>query len=805
MKKFKIFSTITDKINKIGILTNRNNKKENKNELITIKNIQDIENIIQKINLIFDEKKLQNNTERYSNNIEKLENYLSIIEKSILDFNNFNTHLFKSLLESNLISILTENINIYSNKISNIIIIFLQKIIFLDEIFIQDKKLKEEQILIDTKIVSAIKKIIFEFDNILKKVNIININSDLFNLINTGILPFLNDLFQKIIKFPNLYYALLNNSTTININLELQLFDILFILFKFEYQIKDRISRAYIRKNLLRFINNFNFQNRKELLKKLIYQVILNLIEYYQNFLLISIKDLNDNYKIANNFPLDISENDIIQLISDDTLSYLEFFNIIINNFLESDLKTYLIDLLYNNFLCKYILEEIINLSNDIRYKARSTLLIEYLFFFTKSVKNYDINVLLFYFFFGYNSEIKRENNINFMTVIPKSNNNYEYIRAFFTLIFNSNNTNILILFLKTLNNLAKRIPFIFISEMITPYYLFYLNKKKSSDKDFEDILEKITKNPEHISLIEVIKIIIPQNFGVSPKNLIYYFNKNLESNYEKNLNNLNLMNNSIFQDFFNDSSLMNKSDGNTSNISYNYKNMINISSYSFSDYNNNDSIISPRNDNLNESIFGNNSIKESQNEIINITIENKFSYILNDTIFVSRVKFLEMFIKKFKNYVDNKYEENLYLSEFFLEIFSFLNPLNLGNDEIQIYHIYSWGAFAKKNNDKLFEISATGFLNYIKNQIDKKILDNFTKEEINNFDYFINDNNYEIFEMNIDLNNKLGKRIEFLKNIKLYNEIIKDFLSNIFSKILNDESNHYWIKGIKSNIKNNE
>ena len=806
MKKFKIFSTITDKINKIGILTNRNNKKENKNELISVKNIQDIENIIQKINLIFDEKKLQNNTERYSNNIEKLENYLSIIEKSILDFNNFNSHLFKSLIESNLISILTENINIYSNKISNIIIIFLQKIIFLDEIFIQDKKLKEEQILIDTKIVSAIKKLIFEFDNILKKVNIININSDLFNLINTGILPFLNDLFQKIIKFPNLYYALLNNSATININLELQLFDILFILFKFEYQIKDRTSRAYIRKNLLRFINNFNFQNRKELLKKLIYQVILNLIEYYQNFLLISIKDLNNNYKIANNFPLDISENDIIQLISDDTLSYLEFFNIIINNFLESDLKTYLIDLLYNNFLCKYILEEIINLSNDIRYKARSTLLIEYLFFFSKSVKNYDINVLLFYFFFGYNSYInKRENDINFMKIISKSNNNYEYIRAFFTLIFNSNNTNILILFLKTLNNLAKRIPFIFISEMITPYYLFYLNKKKSSDKDFEDILEKITKNPEHISLIEVIKIIIPQNFGVSPKNLIYYFNKNLESNYEKNLNNLNLMNNSIFQDFFNDSSLMNKSDGNTSNISYNYKNMINISSYSFSDYNNNDSIISLRNDNLNESIFGNNSIKESQNEIINITIENKFSYILNDTIFVSRVKFLEMFIKKFKNYVDNKYEENLYLSEFFLEIFSFLNPLNLGNDEIQIYHIYSWGAFAKKNNDKLFEISATGFLNYIKNQIDKKILDNFTKEEINNFDYFINDNNYEIFEMNIDLNKELGKRIEFLKNIKLYNEMIKDFLSNIFSKILNDESNHYWIKGIKSNTKNDE
>ena len=162
-----------------------------------------------------------------------MENYLSIIEKSILDFNNFNSNLFKNLIESNLISILSENIDIYSNKISNIIIIFLRKIIFVEEAFIQDNNIKEEEILIDIKIVSAIKKIIFEFDNILKKVNIIDINSDLFNLINDGILPFLNDLFQKIIKFPNLYFALLNNSTNININLELQLFYILFILFKF--------------------------------------------------------------------------------------------------------------------------------------------------------------------------------------------------------------------------------------------------------------------------------------------------------------------------------------------------------------------------------------------------------------------------------------------------------------------------------------------------------------------------------------------------------------------------------------------
>ena len=805
MKKLKLLSSITNKINKIGILTNRKTNKEKKNELMIIKNPQDIDNIIQKIKSIFDARKFENNTERNNNKIEKLQNYLLAIEKSLLDNNKFNHNLFQYLLDSKLIPILSENLNIYSYKISNIIIIFIQKIIFLDEIFLIINKIKEETILTNPKIVSSLKKIIFELENNLKKVNIIDINSDLYNLITTGILPFLNELFQKIIKYQNLFYALMNNSTTININLELQLFDILFILFKFEPQIKDRSARAYIRKNLLRFITNFSFQNRKELFKKLINQVILNLIEYYQNFLLLSIKDIDDNYKVINNFPLNLSENDVMKLISDDTLSYLEFFNIIVNNFLEKDLKVYLIDLLYNNFLCKYILEEIINLANDISYKARSTLLIEYIYFLSKIIKHHDINILFFYFFFGYNlSNEQDDTDINFRKIISKSNNNYESIRAFFTLIFDSNNTNLLILLMKTLTNLVKRIPYIFITEMVSPFYLFYLNKKKASDKDFEETLEKITKKPEHISLLEVIKIIMPQNFSISPKNWIYYFIKNLEINYGKNINNLNQMNNNIIQDFINDSSLMNKSDGNMSNISYNYKNMVNISNYSFSDYNN-DSIFSSRNNNLNESIFGNNTLKENENEIINISIENKFSYILNNTIFASRVKFFELFIKKFKNYVENKYEENLYLSEFFVEIFSFLTPLSLFNDELQLYNIYSWGAFSKKNNDKLSEISATGILNNIKNQIDKKVLEIFTKEEIDNFEYFLNDKNYEIFDMNVDLNSDLGKRIELLKNIKLYNEIFKDFSSNIFSKILNDESNHYWIKGIKNSPKNNE
>ena len=444
------------------------------------------------------------------------------------------------------------------------------------------------------------------------------------------------------------------------------------------------------------------------------------------------------------------------------------------------------------------------NLSNDKSYKARSTLLIEYIYFLSLCIKNYDINVLFFYFFFGFNFDSELENNIgniNFRKIISKTNNNYEAIRAYFTLIFDSNNTNLLILLMKTLTNLVKRIPYIFISEMVSPFYIFYLNKNKTSDNNFDDVLDNLTKTSEKISLLEVIKIILPQNFGILPNNWLNYFIKNLKINYRKNINNLNQINNIISTGSINDSSFLNKSGGNlnSNNIAYNYKNILNISSYSFSDYNNNDSILSIKDNNLNESIFANQTIKE--NDIINISAKNKFSYILNNITCASRVKFFEMFLKKFKKFVENKYEENLYISEFFLEIFSFLVPLEIGNNLKQLYNIYSCGAFAKKKEDKLFEVSAIGILNHIKNQIDKLVLNNFNKNEISKFDYLMNDNNNDIFDMNVDLNTELGKRIEFLKNVKLYNEIFKDFSSNIFAKILNDESNYYWIKGIKQNI----
>ena len=816
MKSFKFISTIT---NKIGNLTNRNNTSSNSNLSkgnITYDKEQDISKNIDKMKSILESIKLQNNFDKnnpyHKKTIEKLEKYLDRIMKAFFDMNIFNQNSFQYLIETKLIPTLTENINVLSvNTISSIIMPYLHKIIFIDQGILSKGNIKEEIIIMNTQVVGCIKKIIFEFKNILSKVNIISVNSELFIFINKGLLPFMNELFSKLIKYPNFYHSLVNDSTTININIELLLFDILINLLKFEHQIKDRTSRTLIRKNLLRFINNFEFPNKKESMEKVINYLISNLIDYYQNFLLLSIKKIDNNYKIFNNFPLEIGENDVIQITTDDTISYLQFFNILSFSFSQYNLKDYLLDLLFNNFFCQYILEEIINLSNDISYQARSTLLIEYIFFISKYIKNYDISELFFYFLFGYNLEDKKlmedelnlNNNTKYRKMISKSNHNYESIRAFFTLIIESNNINQFSLLIKTLTNLSKNIPYIFMSEMVVPYYLFYLNKKKTSEKDFDDTIDNLMKKPEQLGLLEIVKILMPQYFTIDPVNWLNYFIKNIEINYERGVSNINRMNISSTQDFYNDSSLMNKSgENNSSNISYGYKNMINISNYSFSDYNN-ESILSSRGD-LNESLFGNQT-KDAENEVINISIENRFSYILNSISYASRVKFFEILVKKYKKYVENQYEENLYLTDFFNEISSIPTPLDKGTEGQQLYNVYAGITYAKKNNEKFFDISAAGILHTIKNQLDKKVTNNFTKEEITNFCILMNDqDNSDLFLMTNDLNSDLAQKIEFLKNIKLYNEVFKDYVSNIFAKILTEESNHYWIKGIKQNKKNN-
>ena len=72
---------------------------------------------------------------------------------------------------------------------------------------------------------------------------------------------------------------------------------------------------------------------------------------------------------------------------------------------------------------------------------------------------------------------------------------------------------------IKTLTNLAKTIPFVFMSQMVVPYYLFYLNKKKLSEKEFDEILENLTKKSEQLGLLEIVKILIPQYFNIDPLN----------------------------------------------------------------------------------------------------------------------------------------------------------------------------------------------------------------------------------------------------------------------------------------------
>ena len=258
MKTFKILSAIT---NKIGNLTNRVNINNLTKSIIkendTSNYEQKLEQNIEKAKSAIESIKLQNNSDKNFPNIkkyiDKLKIYLDKILELLFELMDFNKNTFHYLIESKLIPTLSENINLLDkNSLSNLIMPYLIKLIFIEPTILMKGKLKEEFIIMNTQIIGCIKKIIFEFKNIVNKINIININSELYNFINEGILPFMDNLFSKIIKYPNFYYALLNDSSSININLELLLFEILINLFKFEHQIKNRSSRTINKKKYIK-------------------------------------------------------------------------------------------------------------------------------------------------------------------------------------------------------------------------------------------------------------------------------------------------------------------------------------------------------------------------------------------------------------------------------------------------------------------------------------------------------------------------------------------------------------------------
>ena len=803
---FNLLSSFATKVGKtVGNYTARNINKKKEEPLTYEQQLSQSTDKIKNILLTIINTEDESATDDLFQNLELLEKTLQKTISLFFDKQTFNQDSFQILIESQLVPILTAYINVdYINSLTKIIFPFLYKLIFANEPL---SNVTEEIFIMNNQIIQCIKQLIIEFVNIINEINNMTLTQDIFDFIEEGMIPFLNDFVLKLIIYQNFYEKISAN----NPNFNFELFDIFITLFKYEQQIKNREVKSLLRKNLLTIINFFKINESEKgvgYFKKLIANTIYNLTEYYINYLELSNKEIDNSYKLFNDLPLALTENEILKLNSEDVISYIKFFNMLSYNFSsKNDLKEFFFTLLINNFFCENILEEIINLSNDISYQLRSVLLIEYLYYFVKYINNISIQESIFYFLFGINSEQKdidedenisnnkeKAPNIKIKNIFEKSNHNFESIRAFFTMIIESDSTNQFPLLMKTLCILAKKLPYIFMTEIIVPYYLYNLYKIIKSEKDFDNLIDNLIKNKEFMDIIEILKTLAPQYVSIDTHNWINYFTKNLKLNSNRSLIILDQMDTSDNnQEFINDSSILNKSD-NGNNMNYFFGNILNASNLSFSD--NNESILSAKLD-LND----NNNIESD----IKISEDNKYSYLFNSYIISSRVKFVDTLIKKLKKFVNNNYNENLYISEFFMEIASFLPPIGKSNELKQLYNIYTGITYAKKSNEKLFGLSIIGILYNIKCQIDKKVKANFNTEEIGNLCSILDDPNQK-WEDVLLLNNEYGvdmyQKLPILKNVKLYNELIKDFISNIFTKQIIGQKNDFWEKCINKNNK---
>ena len=804
---FNLLSSFATKVGKkVGNYTARtiNKKKE---ETLTYEQqlFQIIDNIKSILITIINSD--ESATDDLFQNLELLEKTLQKTITLFFDKQTFNQNSFEILIGSKLIPMLTEYINInYINSLTKIIFPYLHKLIFTNEPL---SNITEEMFIINNQIIQCIKQLLIEFVKIINEINNIALTQDIFDFIEEGMIPFLNDFVLKLILYQNFYEKISVN----NPNFNFDLFDIFIVLFKYEQQIKRREVKSLLRKSLLKIMNFFKIIESEKGIgyyKKLITNSIYNLTEYYTSYLELSNKEIDNSYKLFNDLPLNLTENDILKLNSEDIISYIKFFSLLSYNFSsKNELKEHFFSLLINNFFCENILEEVINLSNDISYQLRSVLLIEYLYYFVKYINNTSIQECIFYFLFGINSEqknIDEEENIsnsnrestyigNIKNIFEKSNHNFESIRAFFTMIIESDNTNQFPLLMKMLSILAKKLPYIFMTEIIVPYYLYSLYKIIKSEKDFDNIIDNLIKNKECVDIIEILKFLAPQHAAIDTNNWINYFTKNIKLNSYRSIIILNQMKISVNnQEFINDSSVLNKSD-NGINMNYFFGSILNTSNLSFSE--NNDSILSARLD-LNDNNNIDNDIKISE--------DNKYSYLFNSYIISSRVKFFDTLVKKLKKFVTNENNENLYITEFFMEIASFLPPVGKSGELRQLFNIYAGITYAKKSNEQIFGLSIIGILHNIKCQIDKQLIANFDPDEVGDLCSMLDDPNQK-WEDILLLSNEYGvdmyQKLPLLKNVKLYNELIKDFISNIFAKQIIGQSNDFWAKCINKNNKN--
>lgn len=756
---------------------------------------------------------------------------LESLYKYIFDHKILNENTLEYVIEKNIIHMLTEYVLTQNIELIKHLYPFIEKFLFFSDAYFRSLDISLEILLMNYSIINSVKSLIHGFLNLLYK------HKDLDENLIDIIANFLFLLLEKIIIFQNFYTALANNEIVFMKNkksFDSTLFELVIEIFSREYLIIKRETKAKVRRNVLLCLNleNFYLINISHIEKMLEY-MIENLIYYYDNYKLFNPNKVIENFcSIKKDFASSIIKKekitnlDLEKLNKDDLISYLKYLSLIIHCFSETKLKNFISNLIFNKFFIEFIQKDVINFNLMLGGSENNTKVnkvFEFLYFFTSHIKNKETNEIFFYFVFGFNSDINDntanepsekasdddefnllsdnlisindiKNNIetlithndikNTLTFnVNKNGHSFEVIIAFLIQILETNSekyTALKINLLNVLINIVKNNSNLFLMEIVVPYYIHNLNNALS--KNFDKLYDRLKLTRDKIDLIEILKNIHPKYFNLNLENWPEYFVSNLDKNYDRNIQNMNLFNPLLVWNHNKNPNNMITTDNDNTDINNNvhinnganpfhHHSRRSISYDADMDkdknlaYNSNNNRQSPYLDALNLDSFNSslrltsintttsfesgdrvntfgstyfkaeNTYKEVK-EVKNTEEKNEtsvgFVYTEKNATVSFRVNFFDVLVKYFTGLINNKYSENLFLTKLFLEIYSLPYIGHLGDYGRCFYNIYSNITFAGKKKFLLFNISSVGVINSIISRFDEYVRFNYNKEDIN-------------------------------------------------------------------------
>jgi hypothetical protein len=830
---------------------------------------------------------------------------IDFLYKTIFDMKTFTTEIFEYFIEKNFIQLLISYIGLHNIDLIKIIIPYLQKILFESNKIYEKVEISEEILLMNFSIINSLKIFIHTL------ISIFNENSFDEDLVSVMI-NFLYCLLNKFLIYSNFYLAISSsnsfNSDQKNLieqenNFDSALFELIIEIFSKEHIMTQRENKSKTRKTLLLCLNLENFYTIKlSYIEKMIEYLVENLVRYYENYKLFQVDKFlsNTNKQILQIFKKEkITNEELSNLFTQDLISYLRYFSIILHCFSAKEIKTFLSNLLFNKLFLEYIQKDFLNIYIVSENERKLVRVMEFIYYFTKHIKNKEITQLLFFFFFGFNNYItqleidpdvndfiidenqeesvddvvneesfmldenllsmqeirknldkiiinnvinsgnnKKSINSNFNLNIEKSSHKFENILTFFINIVESNSPSlneVKIILLNFMTNMVKNSSNLFLIEILIPYYLNYITLQ--SPQNFEKLYEKIKSKREKIDMIEILKNIHPKFFTIDLNNWSEYFESNLEKNYDRNIFMLENIE-EIKLDEKNEIDLIENEITYRGSLFLGESNF--FSNENFNTMNSSRKIVSTNYTDSDELFFNNSMYNSTGNQFSNSgnkfgsSVPNSHSSqsfnkenLFNNNTLNSRIQFYDALTRYFKRFLTNKYTENLYLTQLFLEIYSLPYLVQMGEQGEGLYNIYSNITYAGKKKFVFSKISSVGIIGYIVNKLDESVRFIYNKEEISslilkriqekkNFNFIKSDKEIkaqreqEIFKSSFlntsnffsNTNNSPSltkfktentcsdKNVELIDNLIVFSEFYKEYLSNIFAKCYFDQIN---------------